>query len=183
MNKQEFATIVSIIRTFYAKENIIPNSQAVELWYQMLGDLDFKTAEIFIKKWVSTEKWSPSIADIRQGVAEISLGGIPDWSESYEKVRRAISSYGYMQYEEAVKEFDEPTKRTVERIGWRELCLSETDQGTKRAQYRDVYNGVVTQAKNERAIAPEVRALIESTIQKGNLLGNGKKVLLVKVEE
>lgn len=66
MNKFEFSNIVKAIRTYYPKETILPNDEAMTLWYDQLKDLDYKATAEGLKKWVAVERWSPSIADLRE---------------------------------------------------------------------------------------------------------------------
>ena len=34
MNKQEFSLFTMALKTYYPRENLLPNTQAMELWYQ-----------------------------------------------------------------------------------------------------------------------------------------------------
>ena len=74
MDKTEFATFASALRTYYPKETILPNEQAMTLWYLQLSDIPYNMASVFLQKWVSVSKWSPSIADIRAGVTDLAGG-------------------------------------------------------------------------------------------------------------
>lgn len=73
MTKQEFGRFVMALKTYYPRESaLLPNSQSIELWFNQLKDLDYITAEKALNKWVKENKWSPSIAEIRQATeAEI----------------------------------------------------------------------------------------------------------------
>ena len=41
MTRKEFAIIASGIRTYYPRENILPNDQSMELWFRQLEDIGF----------------------------------------------------------------------------------------------------------------------------------------------
>ena len=71
MTKQEFAILASAIRTYYPKEKILPNQQAMQLWFIHLQDIPYKVAEIALEKWVINNKWSPTIADLREYVKKV----------------------------------------------------------------------------------------------------------------
>ena len=90
MNKEEFGRIVMALRTYYPRETLLPNQQAAELWFDQLQDLDYAVTEAALKLWVATNKWSPSIAEIRAQVAEIVNGKTPDWGEAWGTVKHAI---------------------------------------------------------------------------------------------
>lgn len=66
MTREEFGVFSSALKTYYPKETLLPNKAAMELWYRQLQDIPYQIAESALNKWVATNKWSPSIADIRQ---------------------------------------------------------------------------------------------------------------------
>jgi hypothetical protein len=67
MNRVEFAQIVSALRTYYPKEKILPTDQAMELWFRALEDLPYKYTAQTLQEWSLKNKWSPTIAEIREG--------------------------------------------------------------------------------------------------------------------
>ena len=74
MNKQEFARLAMVIKTAYPKDNLIPTKEAMSIWYQMLSDIPYNIAEVALQKWISTSKWAPTIADIREYSSGVSTG-------------------------------------------------------------------------------------------------------------
>ena len=95
MTKQEFAQFVMALKTYYPRETLLPNNQAVELWFRQLSDIPYNVAEIALNQWVATNKWSPSIADIREAANGIQNDEKFDWGEGWEQVQHAIRYYGY----------------------------------------------------------------------------------------
>ena len=103
MTRQEFWQFAAAIRTYYSRENILPNEQAMELWFRQLQDIPFPVAEAILAKWVATNKWSPSIADIRDSMAEIQNGGpADDWGEAWDQAMTAIRRFGSYDEEGAL---------------------------------------------------------------------------------
>lgn len=139
MTRQEFWQFAAAIRTYYSRENILPNEQAMELWFRQLQDIPFPVAEAILSKWVATNKWSPSIADIRDGVAEIQNGGpAPDWGEAWDQAMNAIRRFGSYDEDGALASLPPLTRETVRRLGYKSLCWSE-NQVADRANFRQVY--------------------------------------------
>lgn len=139
MTRQEFSLFASALRTYYSRENILPNPQAMELWWRQLQDVPYDAAEAILNKWVATNKWSPSIADIRESIAEIQRGGpAPDWGDAWEQAMRAIRRFGSYEEAAALESLPPLTRETVKRLGYRSLCLSE-NQIADRANFRQVY--------------------------------------------
>ena len=154
------------IKSYYPKEeNLLKDEHAIKLWYEALKDLSYTTVYIALNKWVSTERWSPTIADLRRLSFEVQNPGIPTWDEAWENVLHALSRYGYYNATEGLDSLDEMTRTVVRRIGWTTLCTSE-QIGIERAAFRDIYNSLLAKAKENGQIAPAVRKVIEATQEK-----------------
>ena len=153
MTLDEFANIAAAIRTCYSKEKILANRQAMELWYGLLKDIPYDVAQQVVNEWMSTEKWSPTIADIREMAAKLSKPEIPEWSEAWEKVIQAIGRWGMHRESEALATMNETAQQTVKRMGWQYICLSE-NIGVERATFRDIYTAIKAR-KDQQAKLPE----------------------------
>lgn len=165
MDKKEFAIFASALRTYFPRENILPNDQAMTLWYEQLKDIPYNVAEKTLNKWVASNKWSPSIADIREQAINITRGNIKGWGEAWEDVLRAIRRYGSYKEEEALESLDEVTRRAVKNIGYRNLCLSEEIQ-IDRANFRMIYENMQERVAQERLIPEQLREAIASITNK-----------------
>lgn len=161
MNKKEFAIFASALRTYYPKENILPNEQALELWYKQLNDIPYELAEVTLNKWVATNKWSPSIADIREQALGITQGEAKEWGEAWQEVLRAISLYGSWEERKAMDSLDETTRKVVKRLGFRNLCFSENIQND-RANFRMIYEREQERAKQDAQLPQRLKALISN---------------------
>lgn len=163
MNKQEFAQFTMELKTYYSKENILPNNQAMDLWYKQLNDIPYDVASLFLNKWVACEKWSPTIADIRAGVADITQGEVADWGKGWEQIEKAIRYYGIYRVDEAYASMDEITREVAERLGFKNICMSENIQND-RANFRMLYEQVAQKKKTNRQINPNVALLMNRTV-------------------
>ncbi len=172
MNKQEFMIFAMALKTYYPKDGLMPNEQAMGLWHNQLSDIDYKTAELFLQKWVATNKWSPTIADIREGCADITHGEMQDWGKAWEQVEKAIRYYGMYREDEAYASMDEITEEVTRRLGFKTICMSENIQ-VDRANFRMIYEQVIQRKKTDRQLKPDVAKLIAQASQK-LMLGNVK---------
>lgn len=161
MNKKEFALFAAAVRTYYPKENILPNEQALELWFKQLQDIPYQVAEVTLNKWVATNKWSPTIADIREQAAGITQGSIKDWGEAWEDVLRAIQTYGSWHIKEALESLDPTTRQVVNRLGFKNLCMSEEPQ-VDRANFRMMYERQQQRDKEDAQLPPRLKAIISN---------------------
>ena len=147
------------LKTYYPRETLLPNNQAVELWYRQLNDIPYNVAEVALNKWVATNKWSPSIADIREMATDVQNGYKPDWGEGWEQVQRAIRRFGYYNQAKALESMDEITRRVVQQMGWNNLCLSENETAD-RANFRMIYERLIERQRQDAQLPEGLRQLI-----------------------
>ena len=161
MTPKEFSTLAMALKTYYPREGLLPNDEAVSLWYEQLKDIDYHVAAAALHKWVGLNKWSPSIAEFRQTAADIILGDLPDWGEAWEKVRRAMRNFGSYRPAEAMATLDELTRKAVEQTGgFVNLCLSESYE-TDRANFRMIYTALAERQRREATLPEGLKAMIE----------------------
>lgn len=172
MTFEEFLPIADAIRHYYPKEPIMPNKEAVMLWYEELSDLDATATKAAIRKWAATSKWPPTIADIREQVAGFTTPKIKDWSEAFEDARKAIRRFGSYNPTDALNSLDELTRETVKRLGYYDLCVSE-NHAADRANFRMIYEQLAKREAEERQINPDVKMMIAEI---GARLGIGQDI-------
>ncbi len=172
MTRKEFMNWANALKTYYPREQLLPNEAALELWYQALKDIPMQVAEAALRKWVATNKWSPTIAEIREMCVDVKRGDAPDWSDAWEQVQLAIKRFGSYRPAEAMASLDPITREAVRRIGFYNLCVSENPI-SDRKQFRDTFE---IMAKREqmrlqlpielqgdiKRIQAEVKLMIES---------------------
>lgn len=136
----------------------------MELWYRALQDIPYVVIEAALNKWVSTEKWSPSIAEIREKSAEIMIGARGDWGEGWKQVVDAIRYYGQYRPLAALESMDEVTRECVDRLGYLEICRTE-NMAVERANFRQLYEQISARKLKEAQMPTELSALIERITQ------------------
>lgn len=172
MDKKEFSTFAMALKTYYPKEQILPNQQAMELWYRELQDIPYAVAEAGLRKWVSINKWSPTIADIREMTSEVQHGNIADWGEGWEQVIVAIRKYGSYRIPDAMESFDPITRQCVERLGFRNICMSE-NIAADRANFRMMYEQIAERKKKESQMPLPLQQLIQGIQNNDRLIEGG----------
>ena len=167
MNKREFGMFINALKTFYPREKLLPNQEAMELWYEMLKDISYQAASKALQKWVATEKWSPTIADIRSTVSGLENETAEDWASAWQEVTRAISRCGIYRETEALESMDEITRECVKAIGWKNICNSE-EIGVERGHFRTMYEQRSEKVNAAKSIPDRLRSPIESRLAEGN---------------
>lgn len=174
MDKKEFGMFASALKTYYPRETLLPNNQAMELWYRQLQDIPYLVAEAALNKWVATNKWSPSIAEIRETASSVQHGDLPSWGDAWETVLRCIRMYGSYRESEALEAMDEMTRTCVKRLGFRNICMSENITAD-RANFRMIYEQIAERQKKEQVLPLPLKEMIQGIQQRELLQIEGKR--------
>ena len=151
MEREQFKILCKGMKAVYTQETFLPDADAFHVWFGLLGDLEYAVLNAAIQKYMLTNRFPPTIADLREIAATIQNGDIPDWGESWEKVLLAIRRFGVYRETEAIATMDELTKTCVKRLGWRNLCMSENNNHD-RANFRIIYEQLSERTKKETVL-------------------------------
>lgn len=166
MTDEQFETIALTIKAAYPHSNVLPDPYSMKVWYRALGDLDYNDVSNAVAEHMCTSQFPPSIAEIRKCCAKCK-SEIPDWSEAWERVQKAIRYYGAYRDDEAMESLDEVTRAAVRRMGYKSLCYAEQKNAeTDRAQFREIYNLVARPVIESSQWPPAVLEARESTRKK-----------------
>lgn len=159
MTKEDFAKFAMFMKTVYPKDNVMPNEAAMEIWFRMMKHLPIEPVMAALQKWVVANKWPPTIADIIQGVDDITQRKLPSWEEGWKEVCKAIMKYGLSSEEEAIDSMSQITRKCVTNLGWRNLCLSE-NAIADRANFRNCYEIIAKREAEDRMLPPALKETI-----------------------
>lgn len=159
MTAAEFALLAATLQTAYPWAQLFPGSQAMDLWYRHLQDIPADLAQATVERWIETNSKPPTIADIRAGADHIVNSQPQAWHDAWDKVRRAISRYGYMRGRDALEGMDVCTRQMVQQLGWQQLCLSDNADAV-RANFRMCYNTNEKREREKRLVSSATRAHI-----------------------
>lgn len=161
----EFLTIIEVLKSTYTSPNFLPDTGAVVAWWHMLRDIDTKTLQAAVYKYSMINKFPPTVAELREIAAAIKYGDAPDWGQGWENTLQAIRKYGYYNETAALNSLDEITRKTVKRLGWKELCMSENAMAD-RANFRDIFKQLAQREKESVQLPEGLTALIEGIKEK-----------------
>lgn len=144
----------------------------LQFYVMMLSDIPPQILEVAVKKLIMTNKFLPSIAEIREtayGIkGTISGTAAPDESEAWGEVVKAIQSVGY---------YGKPTfsheaiTTAVNNVGWQDICTTPSDgTNTLRSQFRRAYQLAAQRQKDNRD--NEVLGISPSNEKLKKLTGN-----------
>ncbi|MEH7355099.1 replicative helicase loader/inhibitor [Neobacillus drentensis] len=164
MNRKEIINLLGIATANF------PNLQQKEmkptaiLWEKALADIPYEVAEKAVIKVLSTSKFFPTIAEIRDATAQITQPRTLDAIEAWGMIVQAIRKYGYYNQGAALQSLPEDVAEMVKRFTWRELCLSENVE-TLRAQFRMAWETQSKRTNELKALPTEIRLLLEGATQ------------------
>jgi len=138
MKEQEFLKITGMIRTSYPGSNVLPTTESINTWYEMLKDLDFSTCFQSVNEYIKNNEYPPSIASIRKGCTKKVNAFADTWDIAWDKVMTAVRKYGTYGAKEAMESLDELTRKSVKAIGFYEICTSNTTNFLRR-EFKEIY--------------------------------------------
>lgn len=164
MKREEFKTLVKGMKAVYAQPTFIPDQDAFNVWYELLKDLPYKQLNVAIQKYMLTERFPPTIADLRAKATEIvepELEGMSEL-EAWAITRKAIGNSGYHAEEEFAKLPEACQMAVGSPANLREWALMDSDQvGTvEQSHFIRNYRTAVKRISEDRKIPNQIKALI-----------------------
>lgn len=146
-------------------------------WFDMLGDLPFDLATAALKKVLSTAKFFPTVAEIREAAASLKPQDTPDAELAWAEVWKAITSHGWTDAPESLKaldntsvfmtfrapwDFSHPVIAGVVKAmwgSWAAACREAQTEtaGVQRAQFQRMYQTMTKREREAALLPPAVR--------------------------
>ena len=160
---EQFAPIFKGLKSAYPNSKALETIEAYQMWYKMLKDIPIEQLSMAIVKHISTNKFAPTIAEIRQAALLVE---IKDWSEGWALVLQAISLYGIYQVEKAydyIQSRDELAYKVTKRLGFQNICMSE-DLSIDRANFRMAYISSEKLETEKAQLPADVKIVMEKLL-------------------
>jgi len=178
MTLNETSRILSIIAAAYPRFQVDKAGLTLQVWHEMLGDLDYRIVQMAVQKLILENPFPPAIADVRKQAAEITTpkGEQLDPAEAWGEVEKAIRHYGSYREEEALASMSPAVAKVAKYMGWREICLSE-EPGVVRGQFLKMFSQVQEREKKEALLPEKLKNDIAMLANKHDfkLIEGGKK--------
>ena len=110
---EDFRTIMRGLIAAYPRDNFIPNEFTFNFWYAALHDLDYVTLKKAAQAYVMTEKFPPTIADIRRLACDMVLPADEIAAEEWNRLMKALGQAGSPDAVERWKKLPEVTREIV----------------------------------------------------------------------
>lgn len=154
MTRDEVKVMMDVLKksypNFYKTEKNLKD--VVDIWEMIFKDDSREHVMQAVALYIATEKFPPTIADIREKMVMAESKGLTA-DEAWGQVQSAFSKFGYTRQEEAMEWFHPEVALLVRRLGWTTLCRSE-DLMADRAHFIKLWNARSIQ-NQKNAMLPE----------------------------
>lgn len=166
--KQQILKALSMLQLAYSTDLSV---ERLEMYVEMLADINPVTLEQAVKNIVKTRKFLPTVAEIREECAALSgyvnaHEDVPTALEAWEKVYRAARSYGY---EKGLNQLSGLTKQCAELI-WQSFNPINGDDFNETATRSQFIRNYEMQESRERE-----RTRMVNSIKDNHLLLEARK--------
>lgn len=168
MTKEETLKILTVLKsaypTFYRDSNSEELSGVINLWYQHLSDLDYERVEKAVSYYISTEKFAPSIAGIRETIYKMFADNRLSTSEAWKLVCKAVRNSTY----NSIEEFEKLPQKVQKVIGssarLRALALEDETylNGVTYRQFKSDYESETEREKENASLPESVKLYIKT---------------------
>ena len=166
MTRDEFKVLVKGMKAVYAQPTFIPDQDAFNMWFALMGDLPYEVCSVATQKYMLTNKFPPTVAEIREMCAGVVNGDPLTWGESWERALNAVRKYGSYNKMEALNSLDPLTRKCVESVGYMELCMSENIM-VERAHYQKIFEVYSKREQTEKQMPLGLQQAISNLQIKG----------------
>lgn len=161
MKQTEIIKLISLCSTNYRNWPEDGKEKAlIDLWTTMLSDVDFEIAQAAVQKYMAESVYPPTVADIRARVADITVFREKTGIEAWGDVKDAIRKFGSYNEKKAMDSLTGVTRKVVQGIGFRTLCLSE-DEMADRAHFLKVYDVLAKRERDDQLLLPQTKQLMQ----------------------
>lgn len=127
MKYNEFSNIALAIHEAYPSYGAMSTTEGVQVWYEMLKDLEYDSVTRAVQKHIQTSPFAPTIADIRKRCEEMKY---PVWSREWMRLlngakSRELNEPGQYAMKILTRDYFESCRDNSSRIG---QCMKEFEK-------------------------------------------------------
>jgi hypothetical protein len=158
----------------------------VALWGQMFAEDDFGLVQMALEKHIATSKWPPSIADIRDILAQITMPGLLAPDEAWAAVSKLLTMHESLTGP-ADSYLPAPIAQAVDTVGFSQLkalrraaAWKSDKAGLDRVAFLDAYKAIYDRERERAALPRKLRDKIEAARK---LHSDGSDRMMGRLEE
>ena len=188
MERDEFKILVKSMKAVYAQPTFLPDQDAFNVWYALLKDLPYELASMAVQKHMLTEKFPPTIADLRAKANEVVEQPAEEMSEleAWALVRKATGNSNYHADEEFARLPEVCRIAVGSPVNLREWAMMNSDQvaTVEQSHFIRNYRTAAKRMTEDRKLPPAFRERIAEHRRKhAELKSRDQPEIEVKAEE
>ena len=162
MERDQFKILVKGMKAVYSDPKFIADKDAFDVWYSLLKDLDYDIASQAIQKYMMSNRFPPTIADIRYGSTGFTSQQELNEMEAWSLVYKAICNSTY----NSVSEFEKLPPLVQKAVGLpdslREWAMTENlNCEVVMSSFQRAYKAELKRHEELQKMPKNVRQLIE----------------------
>ena len=165
MTQEEFYPIVQTLKAIYTDPKFMPDENSINVWYQLLKDLDAKLLMAAVAKYMQTEKFPPFPADLRRMLQ--TNYRTPD--EAWAIVSDSL--WSVTSRKKADKVFNDLPEECQKTIGSAEALYAYTqgewNESVNNALFTKNYKAIVERMQTESRMSVPLRTALAGAERKG----------------
>ena len=159
MTKKETISLFGILIAAYPNFDKFKDDSQVEgmvnMWASLFADDDSTIVGLAVKKHIMTSKWPPSIAEIREIMADITHPDLIPPDQAWVAVSDLLYAVGECNHGDAHRNLPPLIAQTVDAIGWHTLYqlhrggYGGNKDGMDRMAFMDLYRPAYERARQD----------------------------------
>ncbi len=181
MNREEVIKVLAFLKvaypSFYKNMRREEAEETINLYREMFADCDFKVVAVIVKEWIQSEKFPPTVADIKQKIYSLTTQEkLP--MDLWASLKKAIGNSAY----NSVEEFDKlPTEckmfiKNASQLKELSQNDSEINNTVVKGQFLKQIEVIRKRIREEKQMLPETKKIREMAL----LVGKDVRELLSK---
>ena len=175
MERNEFAILVKAMKSVYSDPKFIADQDAFNVWYELLKDIPYDICQAAIHKYMSTNRFPPTIADIRQFSTEIITPEQMNEGEAWGLVYKAICNSTYnskAEFEELPKECQKAVGNPAILHEWASLDIDEVNT-VIQSNFMRSYKVECKRSREYAQLPQQTKEIINKISQQTKMLESG----------
>lgn len=161
-----------IVKTITLLKVTFPNSlkdlseeelkMMIDVWCEDFKDTTKEDFSKAIKEIRYTNKFFPSVSDIKEKIAKYKTSNIPDAEDEWQEVLNAVRYFGSYREQQALENLKPYTAKIVKYIGYYRICTStQEEQVWNKKNFIEEYNALKDKETTELQIGNKDVTLLD----------------------
>lgn len=170
MTRDETKKILFIMTTTWANYRPTVNSAFIDVWHEMLGDMDYSLVAAALKAYAQTDRsgFAPSVGQLRAKAMDLISEEELTEGEAWNLVVKAVCRSSYY----AEEEFEKLPPAVQRAVGGpetlREWAMSEDGLDYVRGSFGRSYSIAKDRERERKQVSPDLLGVIDKLMLKGD---------------